>query len=207
MGLLKLVIIFFLCTSCVFWNEISPDYNRLIAPVKKKKLSESHPFLVDGKEEPEFPDEELNNETILGVDSNRDGVRDDLEIFINRTAKDRNERLSLRQYVRYAHVELERWNHVSVNELYKMNSDIAKSGECFLYISRRHDNIDLLKKIIILIYNNSLREEASRASGFKLRGEALGSGISATESYKGCEFAVDDLDRIKRSNSPGKVKE
>lgn len=204
---MKFILLFFICTSCVFRNDISPDYKRLIYPVKKKKLGESQSFIVDGNVEPEFPDEELNNETVLGVDSNRDGVRDDLEIFINRNARDKNERLALRQYVKYAHVEMEKWNHVSVNELYKINSDMAKSGECFLYISKRDDNIDLLKTTIILIYNNTLREEAKRASGFKLRGEALGSGNFAVEFYKGCEFVIDNLDVLKKSSSLKKVKE
>jgi hypothetical protein len=41
------------------------------------------------------------NKTIEGVDSNHDGVRDDVEIWINRTAEDEYVRLSLKSKYKY----------------------------------------------------------------------------------------------------------
>jgi hypothetical protein len=38
---------------------------------------------VDGDFEPEMPDKEENDKTVGGIDSDKDGVRDDVEIWIN----------------------------------------------------------------------------------------------------------------------------
>ncbi len=39
---------------------------------------------------PPKPDETLNNSTLLGIDSNNNGVRDDVEIWIYETYKDKH---------------------------------------------------------------------------------------------------------------------
>src|SRR5204863_9037043 len=68
------------------------DYDKLMNPIKEIKLAEKkvgkpNP-IFDGIVEPSFPDEKENNKTLEGIDSNHDGVRDDIEIWINRTSED-----------------------------------------------------------------------------------------------------------------------
>lgn len=192
----------FFIGGCISSTNSTSRYKELIAPVKAIKLKESTPFMIDGQIEPVFPDENENNLRIGGIDSNNNGVRDDLEIYINRRAKSRNDRLALKQFAKYSRMELELWNKVSVDELYKINSNIAKSGECYLYVSKNPNAIYLLSEVTDLIYGNLEREEASKAIGFKLRGYALGSGISANESFKGCEFKVDNLEEVVKLHQP-----
>lgn len=80
------------------------EYDKLMDPIKEIKEKE----VLEGKAaptyegivEPSFPDEVENNATLEGVDSNGDGVRDDIEIFINRTAEDANIRKTLKMYYR-----------------------------------------------------------------------------------------------------------
>ena len=86
-------------------SAFEPDYDKLMNPIKKIKLAEkksgkANP-IFDGVVEPDFPDEKENNKTLEGVDSNNDGVRDDIEIWINRTAEDEYVRWSMKDYYRF----------------------------------------------------------------------------------------------------------
>lgn len=59
------------------------------------------PLVVDGVREPEvFPDLDENDETVEGIDLNKDGVRDDIEIFANRQIFSRYERELLKEKYR-----------------------------------------------------------------------------------------------------------
>jgi len=51
------------------------DYNKSFEPAPRKIVPYTEPL-------PEMPDEEENNSTLFGVDSNYNGVRDDLEILV-----------------------------------------------------------------------------------------------------------------------------
>lgn len=78
------------------------EYEKLMRPVKtikqaEKKQKKMAP-VFEGVLEPEFPDENENNKTFNGVDSNGDGVRDDIEIWINRTARDEYIRMAMKDY-------------------------------------------------------------------------------------------------------------
>jgi hypothetical protein len=92
-------IIISLVQSCSFSNE---KYNKLIDPIKKIKIAEKKAGkpnpTFDGFIEPDFPDEDENNKTLEGVDLNKDGVRDDVEIWINRTANDQYVRAAMKDY-------------------------------------------------------------------------------------------------------------
>lgn len=95
---LNLIIILALTQSCSWFES---DYDELMNPIKDLKISEqrsgkSNP-VFDGISEPNFPDLKENNKTLEGVDSNHDGVRDDIEIWINRMAEDQYVRIALKE--------------------------------------------------------------------------------------------------------------
>ena len=48
------------------------------------------PIVINGHTLPPKPDPKVNNSTLLGIDSNNNGVRDDVEIWIYQTYKDRH---------------------------------------------------------------------------------------------------------------------
>jgi hypothetical protein len=62
-----------------------PDYYYETAEPILLKIKENYkPKVVDGDPEPAtFPDLEVDRRTALGIDSDDDGVRDDIEIYIN----------------------------------------------------------------------------------------------------------------------------
>jgi hypothetical protein len=88
-------------SSCKYFES---DYDKLMNPIKKIKLAEEKSGIKarihNGIHEPDFPDEELNNKTIEGVDTNHDGVRDDVEIWINRTSENEYVALAMKDYYR-----------------------------------------------------------------------------------------------------------
>lgn len=55
--------------------------------------------IVDGVPEPDMPDFYNNNTTLYGVDKNKNGVRDDVEIWINLNARSKLEK---EMYINYA---------------------------------------------------------------------------------------------------------
>jgi hypothetical protein len=48
------------------------------------------PVVINGHTLPPMPDKTLNDSTLLGIDSNNNGVRDDVEIWIYETYKDKH---------------------------------------------------------------------------------------------------------------------
>jgi len=48
------------------------------------------PIVINGHTLPPKPDPKVNNSTLLGIDSNNNGVRDDVEIWIYQTYKDKH---------------------------------------------------------------------------------------------------------------------
>jgi hypothetical protein len=73
-------------------------------PIIKIKLAEKKSGiknkLYNGIQEPDFPDIGLNYKTIEGIDANHDGVRDDVEIWINRTSENEYIALAMKDYYR-----------------------------------------------------------------------------------------------------------
>jgi archaellum component FlaF (FlaF/FlaG flagellin family) len=55
--------------------------------------------IIDGAPEPDMPDFYNNNTTLYGIDKNKNGVRDDVEIWINLNARSKLEK---EMYVNYA---------------------------------------------------------------------------------------------------------
>jgi len=56
--------------------------------------SSSAPIVINGYTLPPQPDETLNNSTVLGIDSNNNGVRDDVEIYVLNKYKEHHKIIS-----------------------------------------------------------------------------------------------------------------
>jgi len=59
-------------------------------PTKKSTETNTTKWVVDGHVLPPEPDPVLNNATLLGIDVNNNGVRDDVERWIYKTYKDKH---------------------------------------------------------------------------------------------------------------------
>ncbi|MEA9356119.1 hypothetical protein SHI21_07900 [Bacteriovorax sp. PP10] len=72
--------------------------------IKNKEYFQQTSF--HGEAEPDTPDQKVNDQTILGIDSLTNGIRDDIDIWINRSALNKEETLLMRSYARELQVVL-----------------------------------------------------------------------------------------------------
>ena len=83
---LKLAILVITSLSIVSCNsEVKDDTNNSIKIDTKKEKE-----IINGYTLPPEPDPKINNSTLLGVDVNKNGVRDDVERWIYKTYKDKH---------------------------------------------------------------------------------------------------------------------
>lgn len=88
-----------------YLGHLESDYTFLMDKVlKQKEYFQQVNFY--GEAESEAPDLKINNQTILGLDSNDNGIRDDIDIWINRSALNKEEVLSMRVYAKELQVGL-----------------------------------------------------------------------------------------------------
>lgn len=172
MNLLKFFIIFFL-SSCSFFES---GYEILIKDVraqklKEKKLGVKSP-IIDGKIEPDFPDEDENIKTFEGIDSNNDGIRDDIEIWINRISEDKEVRIATKYYykMQYKFIlgvknnvapEVNTYNlQMSGNALFCLHKAFGENYKKYLNTTARSIDLDRSDNLLILFKNSLERREA-----------------------------------------------
>ena len=113
----------------------STKYDRLINEALKKQKEHPEQKVFDGEVEPPMPDRAENDKTILGIDSNNNGIRDDVDIWINRTALDYNERMAMRQYARAEQDELRVCSLSIKEEISKVVTESMNSSYCLNSLS------------------------------------------------------------------------
>lgn len=129
---------------------------------------------VDGDDRvPPMPKSGLNDETLAGVDSDGDGVRDDVEIWINENSEIRAIRLSLKEIAR--NLSLGMVNHTDRDLTYKYNLRIGEARACMLKVYGSnyrigHAQIDSVYEEVV---NTSLRTKAYLKMDMSLSGRAF----------------------------------
>ena len=86
--------------SILFLSVGCREYESLISDAREAKLKNNEARIFDGELEPPFPKASENDRTLEGVDVNNNGVRDDVEIWINYVGTDSNHRRALKQQAR-----------------------------------------------------------------------------------------------------------
>ncbi|MBC7430197.1 MAG: hypothetical protein H7336_16405 [Bacteriovorax sp.] len=211
-----LILTLLLTQSC---SALESDYDKLMNPIKKIKLAEEKagkPSLAfDGAVEPKFPDEEENNKTLEGVDSNHDGVRDDIEIWINRTAEDEYVRASLKESYRK---QIDFFNSLYHNEpeakVHPRLSTYSAVDGCVAILTAAYDKTYLSKykkdattfytNVLVNIFfsNTSLRaEQISKWNGFNFNGTIGGDSDVECIKYSFGKRYIEILESYKKNNS------
>lgn len=149
---------------------LETDYDSLMKRAYKRKEEFITLSVFDGVYEVPIPDPEKNlNE--LGVDSDNNGIRDDIDIWINRMSNTYNERMAMRQFAKVQFglmkecIEMKNTNQVSVNDALK------KSQLCLEMISyyERNGKSYGMPMLNLLIPNTDFRKscyEFQNISGF-----------------------------------------
>ena len=149
----------------------------------------TEPVVINGHTLPPEPDPKINNSTLLGIDSNKNGVRDDVERKIYLQYDEEIERQYLMMSARKQQKRLEANNLIQNAEKWE-RLDRYTFG-CISYISheygiRLYGNIDF---VLDNVYNTR-----SRLEKYMAYNQALSGGVYGTpKSYEvesSCDFNV-----------------
>src|SRR5205814_7096399 len=114
----------------------------------------------DGEKEPKVPDRKLNAETLTGIDSNNNGIRDDIDIWINRTAYDQNETKAMRQFSKTRQEWLKNCESNSTPSQ-SVLFETRKAEVCLSMLSdyKRNERNYAQSKLELLIFNTDARKK------------------------------------------------
>lgn len=117
------------------------------------------PGVYDGNPEPPYPDLEEDVKTLEGIDADKDGLRDDLEIWINRNSKDQNERNLWRQDVRMRTDTISsNDNDVAKGLQYLRSGAITVACGSLLFAENFEEMFDRKSRLIDYVANTKKRE-------------------------------------------------
>ncbi len=185
--LIALVILSILLTGC-------STYYRLMGPaIKAKKVDPNPNPIFDGEVEPPLPNLSSITPDELGVDSNKNGIRDDIDIWINRTGKDYEERMALRQYARASERFLYKCRYNQEDGdiqkiVYEWNDSHMCIKEIFSRGGKEIKNLDELPDYYMdelygLFYSKVCWDYLNQTGpSFRLRG--------SDKSYQNCRFKI-----------------
>jgi hypothetical protein len=152
----------------------------------------TEPEVINGYTLPSEPDQVLNDSTLLGIDINENGVRDDVEIKIIRTYQ---EPIKVEPLMAAAKIGQEILaNPVS---LAKEHSDkMDRVGNCWSYI--RENAPDLIDKLAyVKFYENNMYNTKERVKAYLEYNQALSGGVygsgPADWTADKCDFDVEQM--------------
>ncbi len=187
-------------SSCMGGSDY---YRDRVRPFLEELKPHYKPQMVDGVMEPSvFPDLDEDQKTLVGIDSNHDDVRDDLEIFINRNFKYEYERDIFKAEFRRAPYFFENYKKMSKEELIVQMSNDSEESSCLSYAvgylklpespeSRKYINTASL-------YNTPKRKEILSYIEMKCIGIVYGDGHGDKTIYPNCVKKIEDKYRPKK---------
>jgi hypothetical protein len=202
------------------------DYEKVMGPALKVKMGDKNPNPVfDGEVEPAMPDPSENDKTLLGIDSNKNGIRDDIDIWINRTGKTYNERMALRQlakayrdewiagnmaYENFQKGPIDVFNPKERDYNRMISGLVQKSASAdadatmgcmhFIFVEPRYiyEDVAKISDSLFKLYNNTaLRKEAKKA--YYTYNHYYAVSEDKKNKYEYCNFTIENLDQEKNS--------
>ena len=153
------------------------------------------PFEVDGNLQPPMPSKEERDKTILGVDSDNDGLRDDVEILINKIGDTRNRREALRQKHRYYQMAVSAY---LTGEKKKALEKFLKSVESGTCISAFYKSIvegrSYSRRLNSLTMNTKERTDIYYKVDLLAAGTMM-KGLAPKKWRTRCEFKIDEEEK------------
>ncbi len=176
-----------------FFVSCSNEYEKLMKPALNLKLADKNLNPVfDGEVEPTLPNFNENNKTILGIDTNKNEIRDDVDIWINRNALDYNERMAMRQYAKAKQLWLKVCRENLVYEVVNVEDGMLNSGSCLSAMSDyKYGKWDYVrKKIDSLTLNTRIRS----CDGFYNKHSTVVTVKNTSNPHLNCKFTIENLD-------------
>lgn len=138
-----------LVSSCDFlWNFFEPEFNI----IEKDYVA----GIVDGDPEPPYATPNMSKSSLLGIDKDNDGVRDDIEIWINRNVDEAKIRQYLKVYIKRQNGFLTCSGESDCLNAYRV---YRRSSACLGIIiigeTWRLDSIHKLQRVVRTLFFNS----------------------------------------------------
>jgi len=154
--------------------------------------------VIDNDPEPKWPGS-AGEKTLEGIDADNDGLRDDVEIWINETIKERNERMAIKQYAR-DQIKFMMGHNKSKDEVIKLHQKRMNSNECynfFWFLS--NDPLKESKHWYSQVVNSKIFNTRERLERHTEVSNILGSFIYGANYDtpllgKNCEFKIENID-------------
>lgn len=197
---IKLKIFLLLLVSLFVWFLIPSKADMMRRKSFTVKNENNAVKTFDGFVEPEIPDNRANDSSLLGIDKNNNGIRDDIEIWINRTWSTYNERMALRQFaqdLQYRLVSARENTEASIAHSMSMS---YTSSMCLAFFWGFNKSEKIIKDLEVLTYNT--RERENTLDNFKNFSYSFGSvvpGMHIGEEYKACRFKIENEKKLKES--------
>ena len=149
------------------------------------------PEMINGFKLPPEPDEDKNNETLLGIDFNHNGIRDDVE---RKIIKKFNDKIKVNLMFQYAKVDQKiLGSDLTKEKAVELEAEGGKAINCKMYL--KHQGVYLkrgVRESEVLTYN--IKKRAKKYIHFNqlLGGGVYGSKISDWNA-DACEFNVESM--------------
>lgn len=179
----------------LFFIVSCSEYEKMMEPAVKAKLADKNPKPVfDGEVEPPIPSRSENDSSIMGVDANNNDIRDDIDIWINRTGFDYNERMAMRQYAKAQQYWLKVCTENLINDVMKAENESVNSRSCLSAVTdHRFGKIDFLaNKIDYLTLNIGKRN----CEGFYNKHSTVITIKNTSNRHLNCKFNVQNLSKV-----------
>ncbi len=190
---------------------MKPGKDMRIKPIKYRFYV---PEVINGFKLPPEPDEDKNNETLLGIDFNRNGIRDDVERWVithyaNDPKYPKTKTAIALQYAKasqyiishdpehaYENETFEIFDRAMDCEGYWINT-VTKDMNSSTYISFNLENIIFDNTFKAKMFNTEERTKAYWQFNGSLSGHMLGGGGGVMSSTKDkCDMDIDSLGEI-----------
>ncbi len=115
-------------------NDKKADSNEATITIKQS----NKPEVINGYTLPPEPDPKINNATLLGIDSNNNGVRDDVE---RKIIKKFSKKLHIELMMDYVKIYQRILEH-SIGDAFMLQKEISKVIDCSIYLGRIDSEIE-----------------------------------------------------------------
>lgn len=175
------------------WYFYPSEYDSLMNEALKKQEENPTQKVFDGVLEPVMPDKKENAKTILGIDENQNGIRDDVDIWINRTGRDYNERMGMRQTAKAEQEMLKVCEGQLGDRVSEVSSATLKAWGCLHAVSDIYYKENYMQKFLMeLTYNSALRNSCSKYLNTQVYSYTGADG----HFHKNCEFKLENEDKV-----------
>lgn len=180
-------------------SKLPPGQYRIHVWIKTKKGEEHHctrkkqdfaKFVIDESLQVPIPDPKKNDASIGGIDSDNDGIRDDIQRFINETYSNKpNTKEALKQFARASQQGILNTENKQVS--IDLSNKIVESISCQTWIMGVDASIQAGKKLTSMMLNTEARIKAELKSDQNYHGQSRPDSVmdlEVEERNQLCDF-------------------